>query len=54
MYISGSVWDASEKVNKDKKSELLGVSYTKYPSLSNVNAVQPNLASIVDDLVTSS
>ena len=47
---SGSVWDASEKVNKDKKSELLGVSYTKYPSLSNVNAVQPNLAAIVDDL----
>ena len=47
---SGSVWDASEKVNKDKKSELLGVSYTKYPSLSNVNAVQPNLASIVDNL----
>ena len=47
---SGSVWDASEKVNKDKKSELLGVSYTKYPSLRNVNAVQPNLASIVDDL----
>jgi len=47
---SGSVWDASEKVNKDKKSELLGVSYTKYPSLSNVNAVQPNLASIVEDL----
>ena len=48
---SGSVWDASLKVNKDKKSELLGVSYTKYPSLNNVNAVQPNLASVVDDLV---
>jgi hypothetical protein len=47
---SGSVWDASEKVNKDKKSELLGVSYTKYPSLRNVNSIQPNLASIVDDL----
>ena len=47
---SGSVWDASEKVNKDKKSELLGVSYTKYPSLNNVNAVQPNLASIIDNL----
>jgi len=47
---SGSVWDASKKVNKDKKSELLGVSYTKYPSLSNVNTVQPNLATIVDDL----
>jgi hypothetical protein len=47
---SGSVWDASEKVNKDKKSELLGVSYTKYPSLDNINAVQPNLASIVDNL----
>ena len=47
---SGSVWDASEKVNKDKKSELLGVSYTKYPSLGNVNTVQPNLAFIVDNL----
>jgi hypothetical protein len=47
---SGSVWDASEKVSKDKKSELLGVSYTKYPSLQNVTAVQPNLASIVDNL----
>ena len=47
---SGSVWDASEKVNKDKKSELLGVSYTKYPSMLNINAVQPNLASIIDDL----
>lgn len=47
---SGSVWDASEKVSKDKKSELLGVSYSKYPSLRNINAVQPNLASIVDSL----
>jgi hypothetical protein len=47
---SGSVWDASEKVSKDKESELLGVSYTKYPSLQNVNAVQPNLASIIDNL----
>lgn len=47
---SGSVWDASTKVSKDKKSELLGVSYTKYPSLGNVNSVQPNLASIIDKL----
>ncbi len=47
---SGSVWDASEKINKDKKSELLGVSYSKYPSLKNVDAVQPNLANIVDNL----
>ena len=47
---SGSVWDASEKVNKDKKSELLGVSYTKYPSLKSINTVQPNLADIVDNL----
>ena len=47
---SGSVWDASEKVNKDKRSELLGVSYTKYPSLTNINAVQSNLASIVENL----
>lgn len=47
---SGSVWDAGEKVNKDKKSELLGVSYTKYPSLGNVKSVQPNLADIIDDI----
>ena len=47
---SGSVWDASEKVSKDKKSELLGVSYTKYPSLQNVNEVKPNLASIIERL----
>lgn len=47
---SGSVWDASEKVNKDKQSELLGVSYTKYPSLRIVDAVQPNLANIIDNL----
>jgi predicted NAD-dependent protein-ADP-ribosyltransferase YbiA (DUF1768 family) len=47
---SGSVWDASEKVSGNKKSELLGVSYTKYPSLGNVNSVQPNLAAIVDNL----
>ena len=47
---SGSVWDASEKVNKDKKSELVGVSYTKYPALANVNTVQPNLAFIIDYL----
>ena len=47
---SGSVWDAAEKVNKDKKSELLGVSYTKYPNLDNITTVQPNLAAIVDNL----
>lgn len=47
---SGSVWDASEKVSKGKQSELLGVSYSKYPSLRNINAVQPNLANIVDNL----
>jgi len=47
---SGSVWDASKKVNKDKKSELLGVSYTKYPSLNNVNNIQPNLSSVIDNL----
>lgn len=46
---SGSVWDAAEKVSKDKKSELLGVSHTKYPSLNNVNEVSPNLASIIDE-----
>lgn len=47
---SGSVWDASEKVSKDKKSELLGVSYSKYPAIGNVDKIQPNLASIVDNL----
>jgi len=47
---SGSVWDASEKVNKDKKSEIIGVSYTKSPSLNNINSVQPNLADIIDNL----
>jgi hypothetical protein len=47
---SGSVWDASEKVNKDKKSELLGVSYTKYPSLKSIETIQPNLANIIDNL----
>ena len=47
---SGSVWDASQKVSKTKASELLGVSYTKYPSLQNVYQVVPNLASIVDNL----
>lgn len=47
---SGSVWDAHEKVSKDKKSELLGVSFTKAPSLNNVNQVSPNLADIIDNL----
>jgi len=47
---SGSVSDASLRVNKNKKSELLGVTYTKYPSLNYVSFVQPNLASIIDDL----
>jgi hypothetical protein len=45
---SGSVWDASEKVSKNKKSELLGVSHTKAPSLNNINEVSPNLADIID------
>ena len=47
---SGSVWDAAEKVSKDKKSELLGVSFTKAPSLGNINEVSPNLADIIDNL----
>lgn len=47
---SGSVWDAGEKINKDKKSELLGVTYSKYPSLNNLRSIKPNLAEIVDDL----
>lgn len=47
---SGSVWDAHKKVSKDKKSELLGVSFTKAPDLININAVSPNLADIIDNL----
>lgn len=47
---SGSVWDAGEKINKDKKSELLGVTYSKYPALNNLSSIKPNLAEIVDDL----
>lgn len=47
---SGSVWDAGEKINKDKKSELLGVTYSKYPALNNLRSIKPNLAEIVDDL----
>lgn len=47
---SGSVWDAGEKINKDKKSELLGVTYSKYPALNNLSSVKPNLAEIIDDL----
>jgi len=47
---SGSVWDASEKVSKGKQSELLGVSYVKYPQLSAVETVQPNLAYGIDRL----
>lgn len=47
---SGSVWDANTKVSTDKKSELLGVSYTKSPSLNNVNKISPNLSEIIDSL----
>lgn len=46
---SGSVWDASEKVSKNKKSELLGVSHTKAPSLKNVSKISPNLVDIIDN-----
>ncbi len=45
---SGSVWDAESKVSKTKKSELLGVTYTKYPALKNVDEISPNLADIID------
>jgi hypothetical protein len=45
---SGSVWDASKFVSK-KQSELMGVSYTKYPKLDNLNRVKPNLAATLSD-----
>jgi hypothetical protein len=45
---SGSVWDASEKFAKGKKSEVAGVSYSKYPSLTLISSVRPNLADIID------
>jgi hypothetical protein len=47
---SGSVWDASKKVSKDTKSEIVGVSYTKSPALNNIDSVQPNLAAVIDNL----
>ncbi len=46
---SGSTWDASKKISKDKAAELVGVSYTKAPSLKNISAVQPNLTAAVDN-----
>jgi len=47
---SGSVWDAADKISTKKKSELLGVSYTKYPSIRNVQKIKPNLAAVIDEL----
>jgi len=41
---------SASKAVSDKSSELVGVSFLKYPSLSNVDNVQPNLASIIDNL----
>jgi hypothetical protein len=46
---SGSVWDASEKFS-NKKSEVIGVSYTKAPQLSNISTILPNLADTIDKL----
>jgi len=46
---SGSVWDSAKAVSENKKSELLGVTFTKAPSEGNVDEVTPNLASIIDE-----
>ena len=46
---SGSVWDSSEKFSI-KKSELIGVSYTKAPALANISTILPNLADTIDKL----
>jgi hypothetical protein len=45
---SGSVWNAGEVTNAQRKSELSGVSYTKTPSLTSLNSVVPSLAEAVD------
>jgi len=50
---SGSVWDAAEKFNKNKKSEIIGVSYTKAPSSNMIDTIQPNLANIIDNIAHS-
>ena len=47
---SGSVWDAAAKISKNKQSELLGVTYSKYPAIDNVSEISPNLADIVDNI----
>ena len=46
---SGSVWDAPGNFSR-KKSELIGVSYTKAPQLNSVHLILPNLADTIDKL----
>jgi hypothetical protein len=47
---SGSVWDASSAVTKSKQSELMGVSYSKYPDPKHANSIVYNLGDIVDGI----
>jgi hypothetical protein len=48
---SGSTLDTHEKFFGSKfKKELAGVSESKYPSLRNIETIQPNLADIIDKL----
>ncbi len=53
--LSGSVVDAAEKVNNvNKTKELTGVSYTKSPSMENLDKVEPSLASMIDNTQSGS
>ncbi len=47
---SGSTLDAHEKISNIKAKELLGVSYTKSPSLYSLNDVVPSLAESIDNV----
>lgn len=47
---SGSSIGAAENINSNVDSEVLGVSYTKSPSMLALKNVQPNLANIIDNI----
>lgn len=46
---SGSVRDTSTYFNENVRSEILGVSETKAPSISNITEISTNLSEIVDN-----
>lgn len=48
---SGSTWQAAQEIaGRDKRTELIGISYTKAPNSDNLRSVTPNLADIIDGI----